>query len=200
MAAAVPPNRDNPNGLIPVGTMSGAPWTGKLRKVTILAADNTDTFIGDLVKLSPNASADGYTPAVAQAAAGDYAVGVLHSLDPDFTDEGTLSQVNYRRASTLRTGHVIWGDDVLYSMQEDSVVSTLAATDAGTNADVIVGSGDTATGLSGMEIDSSSAGTANTLQLRLHHVEEKVGNKLGDNARWIVSLNLNNDRNLTGVS
>ncbi|WP_230679204.1 hypothetical protein, partial [Streptococcus pneumoniae] len=78
--------------------------------------------------------------------------------------------------------------DVLYTMQEDSIGGNLAITAAGTNANVIVGAGNTSTGYSGMQIDSSTANTTNTLHLRLHNVQPQVGNKLGDYADWVVSI------------
>jgi len=200
MAAAVPPNRDVVRGARPIGTMSGADWNGKCRRVCFLASDATATFIGDFVKLDANTNADGTVPAVKQAAAGDIMVGVLVGLEPDLTNEGTLSSANYRRASTLRYGQVAWGDDVLYAIQEDSEGGAMAITAAGTNANVIVAAGNTTTGLSGMEIDSSTAATTNTLHLRLHYVQPEVGNKLGDYADWVVSINLSDDRAILGVS
>jgi len=193
-------NSDIVNGFTPVGTMSGADYHGKLRRVSFATGDSTAAFIGDLVKLTANADAAGTTPVVAQSGVGDISVGVLVSLEPDTTDEGSLSSANYRAASTLRYGQVAFGSDVLYSIQEDSVGNSMPITDAGLNADVIIAAGNTTTGASGMEIDSTTAATTNTLALRLHHVENKVGNTLGDNANWIVSLNLSDDRATTGVS
>lgn len=200
MTAAVPANSNVVRGARPIGTMSGADWNSSLRRVCFLAAEGTATFIGDFVKLDANTNADGTVPAVIQAAAGDICVGVLVSLEPDLTNEGTLSSANYRRASTLRYGQVAWGADVLYTMQEDSIGGNLAITAAGTNANVIVGAGNTSTGYSGMQIDSSTANTTNTLHLRLHNVQPQVGNKLGDYADWVVSINLSDDRAVLGVS
>ncbi len=196
-------NVDNVNGLIPIGCMSGADWHSKLRRVCFLASDNTATFIGDLVKLSGSASADGQAVSVAQSAAGDASVGVLIGLDvlnPSSLGESALSTANYRAASTLRYGMVAWGSDVLYSCQEDSVGGALAATDASDNINVIVAAGNTITGLSGMELDSSTADTSNTLQLRLHGIDTNISNALGTNARWIVSINLDQDVITTGVA
>ena len=73
-------------------------------------------------------------------------------------------------------------------------------TDAGTNINLIVGSGSTATGLSANKLDSSTSGTSNALQLRLHNVCPRVGNALGDYAEWVVSINLSDDLATTGVS
>jgi len=196
-------NQDAVSGLTPIGTMSGADYHGKLRRVAFLTGNNTDTFIGDLIKLAGSASPDGTAVAVAQSAAGDASVGVLVSLDPlnpSTLGESALSTANYRRASTLRYGYAAFGSDVLYTCQEDSDGGALAVTDASDNINVIVGSGNTITGLSGMELDSSSADTSNTLQLRLHGIDTTLNNAIGTNCRWVVSINLNQDLITTGVA
>lgn len=196
-------NQNAPTGLTPIGTMSGADYHGKLRRVAFLTGNATATFIGDLIKLAGSASPDGTAVAVAQSAAGDASVGVLISLDelnPSTLGESALSTANYRRASTLRYGYAAFGSDVLYTCQEDSDGGALAVTDASDNINVIVGSGSTVTGLSGMQLDSSSADTANTLQLRLHAIDTTLSNVLGTNCRWVVSINLNQDLITTGVA
>lgn len=200
MTAAVPPNLDIVKGFTPVGTLSGSDYHGKLRRISFSAGDSVACFIGDLVKLTANADAEGTTPVVAQSGVGDISVGALVALEPDTTDEGSLSSPNFRAADTLRYGQVCFGSDVLYSVQEDSDGNSMPITDAGLNADVIIAAGNVITGASGMEIDSTTAATSNALALRLHHVENKIGNKLGDNANWIVSINLSDDRATTGVS
>lgn len=192
-------NPNKPYGFTPVGCMSGADWHGKLREVCFLATDNTACFIGDIVKLTGDASPDGLYPAVTQSSAGDGSVGVLVELDPAFKDESSLSAPNYRRAGTFRTGRVAWGSDVLYSAQEDSVGGAIAVTAVGGNINFLPGTGNTITGISGAMLDSSTVATTNTLPLRLHKLEPSVGNAVGDYAQWIVSLNTSQDTNTTGV-
>lgn len=189
-------NPDAPFGLCPIGTTDGSDWHGKTREVEFLSSDSTAAFVGDLVKLTGTGGTDGETPVVTQAAAGDAAVGVIVSFAPDFANESFDSI--YRTASTARKALVCFGTDVLYAMQEDSVGGSLATTAIGGNADVVVGSGDTVTGLSGMEIDSSSA-TTSTAQLRIHHVDRKPGNALGTNCVWVVSINENQNSRGAGV-
>ena len=195
-------NQNAVNGLIPTTTDYGGEYLSKLRRICFLASDGTATFIGDLIKLTGDSSADGQAEAVAQAAAGDAAVGVLVALDellPSTLGEGALSTANYRRASTLRYGYAAFGPDVIYSCQEDSVGGSIATTSSGQNINVIVGSGNTVTGLSGMQLDSSTAATSNTLQLRLRGIDTTIGNATGTNCRWLVSLNLAQDTITTGV-
>ena len=193
-------NQDAAFGLSPIGCMSGADWHSKLRRVVMLASDTAAAiFIGDLVELDGTGSVDGKTPSVVKAGVAEAAVGVLVALEPDTTDEGTLSSANFRSNSTLRFGMVAWGSDVLYTAQEDSDGGALTTDDIFLNIDVILGAGDTVTGLSGTELDSSTANTSNARVLRLHSVSEFVGNDLGTNANWVVSINLQQDVRTTGT-
>ena len=192
-------NADKPNGFTPIGTLSGSDYHGKLRRVAFAAGDSTAAYVGDLVKLTGTVDATGKIPVVAQSAAGDASIGVLVSLDADPSDEGSLMTPLTRAASTARTGQVAFGQDVLYVIQEDSVGNDIEITEAGLNCDVIVGSGSDVTG-SGMELDSDTAASTSSLNVRLHHVYDAPDNALGTNARWVVSINASQEAlNQTGV-
>jgi hypothetical protein len=175
-------NADAPFGLRPVMMMDGSPYNGHAIECVLLAADSTATFIGDAVKLSGTASADGTKPSVAQCAAGDEIFGVVTSFEYD-PDDLTLQ---YRKASTLRTCYVVPALDCLFEIQEDSVGGALAITDVGATFDLVVGSGNTTTGLSGMELDSSTAADNGLQVIKLAARED---NAIGNNANWIVRIN-----------
>ena len=192
-------NADRPSGLTPIGTLSGADYHGYLRQVVFAVGDAVACFIGDRVKLTGTNDATGKLPVVAQCALTDAAIGVLVGLEPDGSDEGSLSKI-HRVASTARTGFVAMGGDVLYSCQEDSVGNDIEITEAGLNAEIVVGTGSAVTGISASEIDSSSAAGTSTLGVRLHYVIDRPDNALGTNADWAVSLNdYQGDRQQTGI-
>ena len=93
-------NRDVPSGLTPIGTVTGADWRSKLRRVQFASAtDAVACFIGDRVKLTGTVDATGKLPVVAQCTLANAAIGVLVSLEPSGSDESSLSQV-HRVAST----------------------------------------------------------------------------------------------------
>ena len=192
-------NSDKPNGLTPIGTLSGSDYHGKMRKVAFAAGDAVAAYVGDLVKLTGTVDATGKIPVVAQSAAGDASIGVLVSLDFDASDEGGLMTPLTRAASTARTGQVLFGQDVLYKIQEDSDSNAIEITEAGLNCNIIVGTASNVTG-SGMELDSTSAAGTNTLNMRLHHVFDSPDNVLGNNAEWVVSINASQEAlNQTGI-
>ena len=192
-------NSDRPSGLTPIGTLSGADYHGQLRRVAFAAGDAVACFIGDRVKLTGTSDATGKLPVVAQCALTDAAIGVLVGLEPDGSDEGSLSKI-HRVASTARTGLIAMGGDILYSVQEDSVGNNFEITEVGLNAEIVVGTGSAITGISGSELDSSSAASGSTLAVRVHYLIDAPDNALGTNARWAVSLNdYQGDRQQTGI-
>lgn len=149
-------NVDAPFGFRPVKQLDGSPYSGQTFTCAILAADGTATFIGDAVKLSGTADAEG-NPSVVQAAATDAIIfGVVTSFDFDPTD----LENKHRLASTLRVCQVAPALDALFEVQADG---SNAITDVGATFDVVVGAGSTSTGLSAMELDSTTSGTGNTL-------------------------------------
>lgn len=175
-------NVDRPSGLRPVRTLSGTPF--KIEECYILAADGTATFIGDAVKLSGTGHTDG-TPAVVQAAAGDALYGVVVGFAPDPTN----LTLNYRTASTLRKCFVVVGTDVVYEIQEDSDGGDMAVTDIGKCGDVVVAAGNTATGRSAMELDSSNVQAVDAGgQLRVLRLVPREDNAIGTNAKWEVII------------
>jgi len=188
-------NQDAAFGFVPIGTTDGSDYHGKMREVEFLAADGVAAFVGDMVKLTGTTGTDGFTPVVAQAAAGDAIIGALVSLEPDFENETFINAGNNRLASTARKAKVCFGTDVLYVAQAST---TLVAADAGQNADIVVGTGDTITGISGGEIAAVIAAGA-TGQLRLQHVFNSTDNELGADAQWVVSINEQQDDHGTGV-
>jgi hypothetical protein len=186
------PNVDAPNGLRPVKHLDGSPFSGTANRYFVPATDSTAIFVGDAVVSAGSADADGI-PTVAQASAGGNLLGVVVGIEPE-TDES----LNYRAASTARYVFVADSPDVVFEIQEDSDGGAIAATAVGNNADLVVGSGSTATGTSGMELDSSGVGTA-AAQLRILELAQRPDNEIGTNAKWLVMLNEHERKSTTGT-
>lgn len=185
-------NVDAPRGARPVRHRNGAPYTGSANRYYVGSGDSTAIFLGDFVKSSGSADSDGI-PGIAQAAAGDAIRGVVVGIEPT-TDESP----KHRAASTEAYIYVADDPDLVFEIQEDSVGGALAAANVGQNADVIVGTGSTTTGLSAMEIDSSSA-TASTAQLRIMALVQMADNEIGTNAKWEVMINEHELTSTSGV-
>lgn len=189
-------NVDRVNGLRPVRHLNGSPWNGAVRRCYVPATDSTAIFVGDLVKSAGSGDADGI-PSVAQAAAGDTVRGVVTGIEVLGTDLESL----YRVASTERYVYVCEDPDVVYEIQEDSVGTTLAATHIGNNGNVVVAAGDTTSGASGMELDSSDVNSTGTgaAQLNILGLVQRPDNEIGANAKWEVFINEHEFGSTTGT-
>ena len=90
-----------------------------------------------------------------------------------YTDPGT-SKPTYNNTFPNGTtasdaiAYIADDPDQLYVVQQDSVAKLkLVAADLNLNADLVFGAGSTTTGISGVEIDSSSKNTTAALQVKL---------------------------------
>lgn len=179
-------NADAPFGF---RLIEGADSRYRLVQAVIPASDSTATFVGDAVKLLAAGSGEAY-PAVIQAAAGDPVYGVVESFR---ADPATSLEDQYRKASTKRYVTVALADDgAEFEIQSDDDTTALAIADVGLNASFVVGSGSTVTGLSGMELDSSSAATTSTLDLQIMRLVDRDDNDIstdGTNKNVVVRFN-----------
>jgi len=184
-------NLDRPSGFTPVKHLNGSPWNGKANVYYIPSTDNTDTFIGDAVKLAGSADPTGMYPTVAQAAAGDETiVGVIigFGLQPEVMGNPDNPNMKYRAASTAMYALVVDDPWTIFEIQEDSVGAALAVTEVGLNTNIVVGSGSTTTGKSGMELDSSDTASDTAGQLRILRAVNRPDNALGDHCKWEVLI------------
>lgn len=196
-------NTDRPNGFVPIGTISGSPYSGYIRAYEADASAGA-IFLGDMVILE----ADGK---VAPAAAGSTqllgaCVGFLEHMPikvdgvtGNFLSTSALDHVVYKPASTAGVVLVAVGPDVLYEVQEDGDTSDLAVTDIGSNIDLIAGSGSTTTGRSGFELNSDTVTAAGSAQFRIIDMVDRPDNELGDWARWIVRIHESHLAQTNGV-
>ena len=144
----------------------------ELQSCVIPASDGTATFVGDLVKLHGTGDATTRYPTVIQAAAADASIyGVIVGFEPDYSNLNT----KYRLASTRRIARVMPAHSHILFRVNCSITIDVDA--IGTGYDIVVGSGDTATGRSGMELDVSTAATTGRT-LRLVDIERTPVNDI----------------------
>ncbi len=150
----------------------------------IPAANGTATFVGDAIKTAdlPAGKINGgpYALPVIQAAATDPIFGVVMGFQQHTVASGMDLGRRHRPANVgmycmVKPAHPL----DIYRIQADDVAETLALESIGTNADIIVGSGDAITGLSHMEVDSSSAAATAGLQLNIVGFVDVPSNQVG---------------------
>jgi hypothetical protein len=173
-------------GARPVMHLNGAPYNGQVRKYVIPAADGTATFVGDFVKLDGAGDSEGYQTVI-QAAATNALIGVIVGFEPDPT---RLDLPGHRLASTRRVCYVADSPDLIFEIQEDADGGALAIASIGLNASIVVGSGSTTTGRSGMQLDTSSVNTTATLELKIMGFVTRPENEMAvANAKVLVKIN-----------
>jgi hypothetical protein len=157
-------NIDAAFGLRPIAKVGSAPGgTTGTTKYSIADNQSTAIFTGDPVKYKSDGT-------VEVATAGDASCGVFMGC---FYTDPTTSKPTYKNyfPASLSPGDAIAfvadDPDQLFIAQQDSDSSNIVAADLNLNADLVFGSGSTTTGISGVEIDSSSKNTTATLQVRL---------------------------------
>lgn len=190
-------NDDAARGFVPARNAYGGVTTGGIQRFYVAAGESNNIFINDPVDLSGTGDAAGVPGVVlATAGSGGYVVGVVVGFENLTSDN--LSKT-YRPASTAGYLLVNTDPDMEYIIQEDSVGGALAVADIGLNADFIIGTGSTTTGISATELDSSTKATTATLQCRILGLDNAPDNDVGANARWRVKFNLHRYRHTTGA-
>jgi hypothetical protein len=186
-------NADAPIGLRPIRYISGAPYNGAAN-VYYVSDSTNDIFIGDPVSSAGTAVAgveqvnaitvDDSTPTNNTPIVG-VVVGFASSAD------GGQLRDDLRYVASGSTAYALVADDpnLLFLCQEDGNLGN-AGVGAHFNLEG-VGSGDTATGLSSIEIDSSESTTADddhVYNVRVVRLNNKPDNSVGANANWEVAI------------
>lgn len=171
-------NLDNPRGMVPVGHLSGNPYTGAGWMCFFASGYATAIYVGDPVIHAGAACTQGccMTIGIATAGAGAQVLGTVISFEPvgpdvagyaslDARDLDRSGSLPYKPASTARYATVCIDPGTIYEMQGDST-QAIPATSVSYNVDLVAGTGSTTTGKSGWELDSDTATT--TLNLQMH--------------------------------
>lgn len=188
------------NGFRPVKTISGAPYSGKANLYFMASGDSTVVMVGDAVKIAGDARAASGAPTVTRCGATDIPVGVVvgilfSGVGNEVTNVPAVSDLNtpvYRRASTDR--YVLVADDpqLVYEVQYagTSVAAATITANVGLNGQFTTTAGNTASGASGMQLDSTGLATTSTLPLKIVGFPSRPDNVPGDTYfSYYVTLN-----------
>lgn len=195
-------NIDRPRGLVPVGHLQGGPWNGKFNIYYVAADLDEAMYVGDAVTLAGSADDTGKYPTIqlATAGTGNDILGAIVGFGDNPQLMTIVSNLSTRYKAALTAMYVAVVDDpyTIFEIQEVSGGTALAKTAVGNNAPIVLGSGDTSTGLSGHEVNN--AGEVNTTeQLRLLRVAPYEDNDLGEHCKWWVLINEHSFKEAAGV-
>lgn len=173
-------NVNRPWGARPVRYLDGSPYNGQNELFAFSASETHDAFMGDFVQIDTTNRAtsltDVYAPGILLVAPVVAAVttnairGVIAGFvpQPEFSQSATASLgAKYRAGSTARYTWVVQAPYVVYDIQEDGTIWTSASSNGlNKTADIAYTAGNTSTGISGAQFDSSDIQTAAARPLR----------------------------------
>lgn len=158
-------NADTPFGLRPIRHRNGADYNGAVNPFYINASYATALFIGDpVIKVAGGSNAAAITvPGIGSCAIGTLPEVELAPVTDDtlitgvivsFAAQPTDLETKHSKASTEGVAWVCDDPDVIFEIQADGAIP---AASMGLNAQMIAThAGDTVTGLSGRELDTTS--------------------------------------------
>ncbi len=182
---------------------AGSAYNPPTMMVAFAAGDATAAFKGSLVKLTGAVDTNGYTPVVTLASPSDTKIaGAITTFEPQRAGNWNTY---YRAANTHVYAYIPRDPECFYMVQEDSEGGNInAATAIGKNINFTAESGSTVTGMSTMQLDSSTpAADTAALPIRLIAPVARADNdptSSGTNGAWIVKINQNDLDNTTGTA
>jgi len=187
---------DNPHGFNPVKHKLGVPLSATVNPYYKKADYAVALFVGDPVVKNGTANLAEVNPGAEAFASGELpelAIGALTGGNTGvvvgkMTRSGNLETIH--SAASIEDVILVCDDPyVVFSAQEDSGAGNMAATSVGLNTDLLIGTGDAVTGISGAEIDSSEIAATATLAVKVLRLAPDQGNAIGANAEWHVLMN-----------
>ena len=181
-------NKDAAFGFKPVRSLSGGEF--RTQEYAIAATYATSLFTGTPVL---GVTAGGSNIAVESSGPPGHILGSFGGCF--YTDPSTLKPTfrNFFPASTSPGDAIAFvcdDPDQMYVAQQDSVGANAVAANLNENANLVFGAGSTTTGISGVEIDSSTLATTATHQVRLISFYDTPSNDAtANNSEIVVKIN-----------
>jgi len=175
-------NVDSPSGFTPLRYNNGAPYTGGGTVYNVASGYGTALFRGDLVDLVGTNDATGKYPTVqiGTLTDGGYTIGPIVAFYPDPSQS---LERTYLPAST--GGYVLVADDpnLIFEAQLDSGTTVGIADFWSNTVAVTTHSGNTSTGLSGMELDESGLAANSSNLMLVTRLVDREDNELAEHAK-----------------
>lgn len=205
-------NVQSPFGMRPVGSMTGAPYMGRVTRYYIPSTDNNAYYEGDCVLSTNNADASGI-PAMVKATAGtETCRGIIVGFEQAnlVYPPGAVPNLGGINTTILPTQvsipatkgqdyYILVADDphLMFFMQADSTATNQTAAKANNNCSFTVTAPSTATfPVSASVINSSTIAVTATLNIKLLGLAQIPGNTFAAFATYVCTWNLHE---LSGV-
>lgn len=149
-------------GLVPVGSIGGAPYTGGLVRMAVPAADTADIYPGDPVLLDGGSTADG-VPTIDKCGATSPIFGVVVSVDSPLVDNRTY----VLGSDATNVQYVLVAPAVGGTLFKCGASAALTAGAVGSVADTSVVAGASPYYTSKTVLDQGTLATSGTAQLQI---------------------------------
>lgn len=198
-------NPNKPAGLSPIKYLSGANYDGKGQLYSILAANTSPFYVGDLVDLAIGGDALGI-PAINLATAGSafhigviVAIGTVPAGGPYINVANMGSTINRPTGAQPQNYYALVSDDpnIIYEIQEGGVGTNLTTAVCNLNANILYAAPAAGVFVSGTQITNTAAPTTtNTLDLKILRLAQRIDNHFvtnpatgGGAQKWEVVIN-----------
>ncbi len=188
-------NANRPWGLKPVGYHNGSPWNGKATMYCIPSGDTNAYAIGDPVVLAGSANSNGVPHVtVATAGSGNLITGAIVALGGRkyggaLANYSNLDQTVLASTAKAQDFYCLVADDpsILFEIQEYENTAALAASDVGTNIDLVSSANNGY--VSQWMIDTGTMNTGSTRQMQILRLAQRADNAIGTYAKWVCRIN-----------
>jgi hypothetical protein len=198
-------NPNKPAGLSPIKYINGANYDGKGQLYSILAANASPFYVGDLVDLAIGGDALGI-PAIALATAGSaFHIGVIvavgtNAMGGPYLNVGNLGATIYRPSGAqTQNYYALVSDDpnIVYEIQEGGTGTNLTTAVCNLNANILYSAPASGVFVSGTTLTNNAAPTTtNTLDLKILRLSQRIDNHFvtnpttgGGGQKWEVIIN-----------
>jgi hypothetical protein len=195
------PTVSGPYGLQPINRVDGMPYAGATRTYGIASTYNTAIFYGDLVQIVTGGTIEKFTGTDA-----GFPVGVFVGVE--FTNaQGQRLNGQYYAGTSMASARakVIVDSQAAYRVavtDDQGVMGSATLASIGSNMELVQGTGNTATGNSGVSVEEGSEDTTATFVVRVIDVVPETAFESGGNIVYpevIVKINLTQFDRTTGV-
>lgn len=195
------PTVSAPYGLKPENRVDGMPYAGATRTYDIASTYNTAIFYGDLVQIVTGGTIEKFTGTDA-----GFPVGVFVGVEYDNAQKQRLNGQYYAGTSmTNAKAKVVVDSNAVYRVavtDSSSDMSYAELPSIGANMELVQGSGNADTGVSGVSVLAGSQDTTDTLPIRVVDVVRQTSYVSGGDVRYpelLVKINVAQFDRATGV-
>lgn len=189
-------NTNQPNGLAPVRTSTGANWNSQANLYVIPSTDGSQYGIGDIVFSKAGSDANG-VPLIQKATASSVPRGILIGVDPVLSS-GLSLQGNSLSLETLtipatktKAYYVYVVDDptIIFEIQGDNTTTLTAASYIGLNANPVIGNPVSPSPFSSTVLNTATVATTSTFMLKILGLVQRPGADFTAYTRFLCRFN-----------